>query len=179
MATETLILERGNRFGRTAMRFVAVALFALIALGTSLGAADARAVTTTLGQNDFVNACRAGGGTPKRITTHVVQCTTSDGTVVTCDFDVSPAMCTIPFKPVGGGGVVAPVNGGVLALSDPGTSVPQTPIVGQVSTGGVFVQTDPAPSDPNAGAAPADGSQFAGAADASQTIVFVQDDDQR
>lgn len=146
MATDTLVLARGNRFGQATMRLMAAALFALIALGTMMGAADARTVSTTLGQNEFVNACRNGGGTPKRVGTHIVQCTTSDGTVVTCDFNTSPASCTIPFTQASGG-VLGQVTGGVLVQADAGQIVPQSPIVGQVATGGVFVQADSVPSD--------------------------------
>lgn len=139
---------------RMAARLLIAALTATLMLGAMADLASARTVTTTLGQNDFTRACRDGGGTPKRIRSHVVQCTTADGTVVTCDFNTSPATCTVPFMPNGGG----PLGQVTDAELEPVDAQPSGPGVrpGQVGTigDGVLVQVDAAPASPAAPTTP-------------------------
>jgi hypothetical protein len=136
--------EQAGRSGRTVMRVAVAGLMAVLVLCLMSNVADARKVTTTLGQNDFVGACRNGGGTPKRIRTHVVQCTTADGTVVTCDFNTSPATCTIPFKQSAAAAVV-PVDGAVLDVAQPEPSGPKVGGIVVAPTDGVLVQAEATP----------------------------------
>ncbi len=143
-----VVLERGDRFGRAAMRLAVAGLMAVLLLGLMATMAEARTVTTTLGQNEFVNACRNGGGTSKRVGSRVVQCTTADGTVVTCDFNTSPASCTIPFTPAPQDPVFQPATGGVLDVYEPVDSGPTVRDVGTVQTDGVLVQAEATPAPP-------------------------------
>ena len=149
MAANTTTLANDSHvgfFGRSFVRLTIAALMAVLVLGAISEVGSAKTVTTTLGQNDFTRACRAGGGTPKRLGPHVVQCTTGGGEVVTCDFNTSPATCIIPFTPQQSD-PFAPVTGGVFEQVDAEPSGP--PIrPGQVDSvsGGVFQQVDPAPA---------------------------------
>ncbi len=152
MAANTMTMEHENHigfFGRSIVRLTIAALMAVLVLGAASEIASAKAVTTTLGQNEFVRACRAGGGTTKRLGTHVVQCTTGSGEVVTCDFNTTPATCIIPFTPQQSD-PMAPVTGGIFEQVD---AEPSGPVVrpGQVGgvSGGVFEQVDPAPAPPD------------------------------
>jgi hypothetical protein len=99
-------------------RLMAAAALLLILGGVLLamppGAAGA-GVIVTVSQHDFVAGCKAQGGTPQRVTTHVVKCTNKDGSTITCNFDTkqcttTPAPLTRPpdgpAAPIGGGGVV-------------------------------------------------------------------------
>ena len=99
-------------------RLVAVMMLVLILGGGLLavprGAAGVE-VLVTVSQHDFVAGCKAHGGTPERVTTHVVKCTNQDGSTITCNFDTkqcttTPAPLTRPpdgpAAPIGGGGVV-------------------------------------------------------------------------
>src|SRR5688500_8407657 len=127
MAANTVALEHSDHvgfFGRSFVRLTIAALMAVLLLGAIASAASARPATTTMGQNEFVSKCRAGGGTTKRLGTHVVQCTTGSGEVVTCDFNTSPATCIIYIK-----------------------TGPRVPI-GSVITDGVLVEAEPAPGGP-------------------------------
>ncbi len=141
-----VVLGRDDRFGRAAMRLTVAGLMAVLLLGLMATMAEARTVTTTLGQNEFVNACRNGGGTSQRISSRVVQCTTADGTVVTCDFNTSPATCTIPFKPAAQNPLFQPATGGVLDVYEPVDSGPTVGGVEAVQTGGVLVQAEATPT---------------------------------
>ena len=145
----TAILGRDDQaggMGRTLTRLAVAGLMAVLLLGLMSNIVDARAVTTTLGQNDFVNACRNGGGTSKRVGSRVVQCTTADGTVVTCDFNTSPASCTIPFKPAPVNPLSQPATGGVLDVYEPVDSGPKVRGVAVARTDAVLVQAEPTPS---------------------------------
>lgn len=137
--------DQAGGLGRTMTRLAVAGLLAALLLGMMSSVVDARKVTTTLGQQDFVNQCRNGGGTPKRIRTHVVQCTTADGTVVTCDFNTSPASCTIPFKP-SAGSLVFPVDGALLDLSPAEPTGPKAGGVVVAPATGVLVQAEATPT---------------------------------
>jgi hypothetical protein len=96
---ETTAGGRGRRFGSGAARLAAAAALALLVLGATLGAADAQPASHA-DQNSFVDLCRAGGGTPKRVRTRVVRCTNADGSTMTCDFNVDPPTCTTTPAPL-------------------------------------------------------------------------------
>lgn len=152
MTANTMTMEHGNSagfFGRSLVRLAIAALLAVLVIGAISNAASAKPATTTMGQNEFVSKCRAGGGTTKRLASRVVQCTTGSGEVVICDFNTSPASCIVPFTPPQSGATV-PVTGGVSEQVD---AEPSGPMVrpGQVGgvSGGVFEQVDPAPAPPD------------------------------
>lgn len=149
MAANTATLEHGDHggfFGRSFVRLTIAALMAVLVLGVISDAASARPATTSMGQNEFVGKCRAGGGTTKRLAPRVVQCTTGSGEVVICDFNTSPASCIISLAPQQGGAWV-PVTGGVLEQVD---AEPSGPAVhpGHVAPvrGGVVQQVESAPT---------------------------------
>src|SRR4051812_10612176 len=93
MATHTEITGRSNRFGRIVVRMMAVALLALVALGSLADGASAQPSPGSY-QNGFTAACRNNGGTPKRVGSRIVKCTLGDGSTITCDFNVDPPACT-------------------------------------------------------------------------------------
>lgn len=92
-----------------AQRLICAALLAALLFSLSIALAGAEKTTTwtdTRTQNQFVNDCRFVGATPKREATHVVSCTTSNGTKHTCDFNTKPANCTTT-KPAANGSITS------------------------------------------------------------------------
>lgn len=77
-------LPRG-RFARQFGRALAIAFIAL-ALVIESGSAKPYSIGNA-SQNGFVAACRENGGTTRRLTTRVVECTLPNGYVIVCNFN--------------------------------------------------------------------------------------------
>jgi hypothetical protein len=108
-----------QRLGTAFIRAIAIALLAALTLGATVENALAQPSPGSY-QNGFTAACRNHGGTPKRVSTRVVKCTLTDGTVITCDFNTDPPTCTTRLV----GGAIADIaveNSGLL-LDDSGTA---------------------------------------------------------
>lgn len=102
MATTTVqISGRRDGIGYRAMRWIAVGMLALLALGATLQAADAKGASNAA-QNGFVRACRESNGRPERIGSRHVRCTLNDGATVSCNFNYDPPLCRF----VDGDGIV-------------------------------------------------------------------------
>ena len=152
MAANTMTLKHDNHvgfFGRSFVRLTIAALMAVLVLGAISNAASARPATTSMGQNEFVSKCRAGGGTTKRLGTHVVQCTTGSGEVVTCDFNTSPATCIIYSTHAPGGLLDSVITDGVLVEAEPAPSRPGVRPGRVLATNSVLVEAEPAPTAPD------------------------------
>lgn len=99
--------------GPRARQLLRALVFALIAL--SLLAESGAAKPYSIGnasQQGFVNACRENGGTTKRLSTRVVECTLPNGYVIVCNFN--SGLC-IDYPPQ------------QIVTSDPGV---QDPVIG-------------------------------------------------
>jgi hypothetical protein len=151
MSATTMTMDHENRggfFGRSFVRLTIAALMAVMVLGAISNAASARTTTTTMGQNDFTSQCRGGGGTPERVGTHVVKCTKKNGTVVTCDFNSSPATCIIATPRWSSGHLGTVLTGGVLE-AEPASGGPRV-LPGRVPvTDAVLVEAEPASAVPD------------------------------
>jgi hypothetical protein len=143
--TTTAVLRRGERFGLVAARVIAAGLFSLLMLNLMAVAVRAEPSPGSY-QNGFTDACRDHGGTPKRVRTRVVKCTLSDGTTITCDFNVNPPDCkTKPATLQGaGGGAVADLDDAVLtdAGLEPTAPDSRTTAVAASSGSIIFVVDD-------------------------------------
>ncbi len=151
MPANTMTVEHddlGGLFGRSFVRLTVAALLAVLVLGAIANAASARTATTTMSQNDFVSQCRAGGGTSKRLGTHVVQCTTGGGQVVTCDFNTSPASCIIASMGGPRFPIDAVITDGVLVEAEPAPSGPGVRPGQVLITNAVLVEAEAAPAAP-------------------------------
>ncbi len=109
-----------GRSGQAALRAVTAAMVALLVLSMALETAAAKPSSART-QNNFVEACRDGGGTTKRVGSRVVRCTFADGKTKTCDFNTAPPICVnARTRPTGdangsiGGGNDRPIDGGVV-----------------------------------------------------------------
>ncbi len=124
---EIRVVGRGERFGRMAMRWIAIGLLALLALGATIDAASAKPSPGSY-QNAFTNACRDHGGTPKRVGSRIVKCTLGDGTTITCDFNFNPPSCTTVQAAIGAtfGNIAVSANGEIFVEVEPETTVPAT-----------------------------------------------------
>jgi hypothetical protein len=145
MATATMVPGRGERFGLVAARVIAAGLFSLLMLNLMAVAVRAEPSPGSY-QNGFTNACRDHGGTPKRVRTRVVKCTLTDGTTITCDFNVNPPSCTTtpPARQDVDGGVVADLDDAVLTDAGLEPSAPDSPTEAVAASSGniIFVVDD-------------------------------------
>ena len=115
--------DRASRIGQLVMRVVSGGLVVLLVLAATLEGVGAKPSPGSY-QNAFTAACRDHGGTPKRVRTRVVKCTLTDGTVITCDFNVDPPSCTKALtQPPLGGVVASPIDGNLQPIVDDGQPV--------------------------------------------------------
>lgn len=75
----------GGSLARQLLRALAIALIAMSLLAEA-GAAKPYSIGNA-SQQGFVNACRENGGTTKRLSTRVVECTLPNGYVIVCNFN--------------------------------------------------------------------------------------------
>lgn len=164
---ETMIAGHGERFGRVAVRLVGACIVAVLVLGMTLEAAGAQPSPPSY-QNAFNQACRAHGGTTKRVRSRVVRCTLPDGSAVTCNFNYDPPVCAWALT-ASEGGVFDPAGGLVL---DPGEAAPSGPAA-PVSNG--VATTDGA--EPSGDSTVVVGTHVAAAG--GLIVLTEEDDDQR
>lgn len=145
MATQTTMTNRSEPIERMAMRWIAIALLAFIALGATMDSVGAQPSPGSY-QNGFTGACRKHGGTPKRVGSRIVKCTLGDGTTITCDFNVDPPACTTKaaaLASVNHQDVLIDAGIVTVAVEDAGPSVPETrATTGRVSQTQIVVATD-------------------------------------
>lgn len=106
-------------------RIVLGALLALLVLGGTLDRAEATKIkfTSNQTQNQWVDGCREAGGTTKRVSSRNVRCTYKDGTKETCNFNTTPAKCTIILRETPGqtgGGIGGGLGDNPVANPNPG-----------------------------------------------------------
>ena len=114
-------------------QFIRALAVMLIALSFVVEAGAAKPRPYSIGnasQNGFVAACRENGGTTRRLSTRVVECTLPNGYVIVCNFN--SGLC-IDYPP-----------SGVISVDDSGTNGSRTLI--STGTGELLAGLSPSPS---------------------------------
>jgi hypothetical protein len=112
-------IDRGNGFGRLAMRAATALILALLVLGAARHAADAKPYNAgMISKGGFIAACDSVGGKLSTKGT-VVKCRYPNGASESCNFKKKPVTCNyIPVQAAGGselGQVSSTVAGQVSA----------------------------------------------------------------
>ncbi len=143
MATATVFLDRDKRFGLAALRFAALTLIALLALGATTGPASAAKGNITVSKSEYIAICKKTGGTVIE-SLGIVVCRYPNGDHSVCNFDTMTCQDYDGFTPTRPSATHDVVGGGVV-LDDAEASGGKTPAGatrGTTISGAVLVLDD-------------------------------------
>jgi len=146
MAAATVFAERDSRFGLTALRFAAAALFAVLVLGATMGAAGAQYGKVTVSQSEYIKICQSTGGTVGQLPDypHVVICRYPNGDYSVCEFITMSCEDFFSFTPTRPSATHDVVGGGVVldAGEASGEPILTTTTRATTNSGAVLVPDD-------------------------------------